>query len=91
MLTLYNSLLGSYNGEEVNEDETSAATSSSSSLNSSLSSFIASPTRLSDDTRNFSEPISHVESADLNNPEVCKQILVYLLQESSAQRKDIDT
>ena len=90
MLTLYNSLLGSYNGEEENLGETSATTSSSS-LSSSISSFIASPAKSSDDTRNFSEPINHVEAADLNSPEVCKQILVYLLQESSAQRKDIDT
>ena len=94
--TLYNSLLGS-DGVDVGENENANESSSSkfenatsgSSGNNSFSSFY-SPDKVSNDIQNTTDPPPRVETADLDNPDTCKQILIFLLQESSTHKKEIE-
>ena len=94
--TLYNSLLGS-DGVDVGENENANESSiskfenatSGSSGNNSFSSFY-SPDKVSNDIQNTTDPPPRVETADLDNPDTCKQILIFLLQESSTHKKEIE-
>ena len=100
MLSLYNSLLGS-NIDDNNDkvcDESFAPSNISdnaiSSLNSSTSSFAtaspaspASPDK--DSSGTFGKSANQVSTADLDDVETRKQILVFLLQESSDHKKEI--
>ena len=101
MLTeLYNSLLGydgANDGVDDGDNENSIESSnnrsenaaSGSSVNSSFSSF-ASPDKASNHSQTNTDPPTRVENADLDDPETCKQILVYLLQEADTHKKDIE-
>ena len=94
-MSLYNSLLGSNiddNDDKVCDDSfpTNTTDNASSSLNSSILSFATATSPDKDSSGTFVRSPSRVSTtADLDDIETRKQILVFLLQESSDHKKEI--